>query len=254
MRACSRIKDLGHAPTRPACCAALDAFGGLFALGLACPTPFSSPAPTAWHQAQGAPFLAGVHDAIGQDLVNHYVNNVLVRARPAILATCLPPRAGWLPSCCVTIVKGVQVACRGAVWHSWVGDQRRCPSLFVPLAARRRGFMARFPLNVISRVVPVLNVGCPDRPTPSSVGSILRSLPRSPGLNILGLTVKSQGVAASRPWRRVADSAPFVPVGPCRRVDRVGNAGHGHARRWRDRDLPRTLPRALVPSPIVRAI
>ena len=81
-----RIRSLAHRTFTPGVLSDIGSFGGLFALDRA---GIDDPVLVASADGVGTKlrvaFMAGVHDTIGVDLVNHCVNDILVQgARPRL--------------------------------------------------------------------------------------------------------------------------------------------------------------------------
>jgi len=108
-----RIKSMLHSTRTPGVLADLGAFGGLFAPDLA-----GIVAPVLAASADGVgtklkvAFTTGVNDSVGQDLVNHCVNDILVQgARPLFFMDYIA--TGRLdPGVLASIVEGVARGCR----------------------------------------------------------------------------------------------------------------------------------------------
>ena len=108
-----RIKRLARGTHTPGVISEIGSFGGLFSLGA---LGLSDPVLVASADGVGTKlkvaFLTNIHDTIGQDLVNHCVNDILVQgARPAFFLDYLA--TGRLsPDVATAIVSGVARACR----------------------------------------------------------------------------------------------------------------------------------------------
>ena len=108
-----RIRSLARATFTPSVLSDIGSFGGLFALDLA-----ALREPVLVSSADGVgtklkvAFLTGRHDTIGQDLVNHCVNDILVQgARPLFFLDYLA--TGRLsPDVAEQVISGVAVGCR----------------------------------------------------------------------------------------------------------------------------------------------
>jgi hypothetical protein len=124
-----RIKDALVATRTPGVLADLGAFGGLFAPDL---KGMTEPVLVASADGVGTKLdvavLAGVHDTVGRDLVNHCVNDILVQgARPSSSSTTWPP-AGWIRRCCRPSSPGSPAAAGRTAVRSWEERRRRCPA------------------------------------------------------------------------------------------------------------------------------
>jgi phosphoribosylformylglycinamidine cyclo-ligase len=108
-----RIRALARGTFTPGVLSEIGSFGGLFHLGAAA---IEDPVLVASADGVGTKlrvaFMAGVHDTIGRDLVNHCVNDILVQgAQPLFFMDYLA--TGRLePEVAVQIVEGLATACR----------------------------------------------------------------------------------------------------------------------------------------------
>jgi phosphoribosylformylglycinamidine cyclo-ligase len=107
-----RIKRLARATYTPSVLAGVGSFGGLFAVDPSVADPVLVASADGVGTKLKVAFLAGVHDTIGVDLVNHCVNDILVQgARPLFFLDYLA--TGHLsPEVAEQIVKGMAQACR----------------------------------------------------------------------------------------------------------------------------------------------
>ncbi len=108
-----RIKRLAKGTHTAGVLSEIGSFGGLFSLGA---LGLTDPVLVASADGVGTKlklaFLTNVHDTIGQDLVNHCVNDILVQgARPAFFLDYLA--TGRLsPDVAAAIIEGIALACR----------------------------------------------------------------------------------------------------------------------------------------------
>jgi phosphoribosylformylglycinamidine cyclo-ligase len=107
-----RIKALARSTYTPGVLAGVGSFGGLFALDRTLQDPVLVASADGVGTKLKLAFMTGVHDTIGQDLVNHCVNDILVQgARPLFFLDYLA--TGKLaPDVAEQIVRGVSIACR----------------------------------------------------------------------------------------------------------------------------------------------
>jgi len=107
-----RIKALARATYTPGVVSGVGSFGGLFAPDGSVPDPVLVASADGVGTKLKVAFLAGVHDTVGVDLVNHCVNDILVQgARPMFFLDYLA--TGKLaPDVAEAIVRGVAAACR----------------------------------------------------------------------------------------------------------------------------------------------
>ncbi len=107
-----RIKSLARTTYTPAVLSGVGAFGGLFALDGRIPDPVLVASADGVGTKLKVAFLAGVHDTIGVDIVNHCVNDILVQgARPLFFLDYLAS-ARLAPAVVEQVVTGMAVACR----------------------------------------------------------------------------------------------------------------------------------------------
>jgi phosphoribosylformylglycinamidine cyclo-ligase len=107
-----RIKSLAASTHTAGVLGGLGSFGGLFAM----PEGMASPVLVASADGVGTKlkvaFLAGVHDTIGADLVNHCVNDILVQGAEPLFFLDYLATGRLSPDVAEQIVKGVARACR----------------------------------------------------------------------------------------------------------------------------------------------
>ena len=107
-----RIKSLAKSTHTAGVLGGLGSFGGLFAM----PDGVESPVLVASADGVGTKlkvaFLAGVHDTIGADLVNHCVNDILVQGAEPLFFLDYLATGRLSPDVAEQIVKGIAVACR----------------------------------------------------------------------------------------------------------------------------------------------
>jgi phosphoribosylformylglycinamidine cyclo-ligase len=107
-----RIKALAKSTHTTGVLGGLGSFGGLFAL------PQNLEAPVLVASADGVgtklkvAFMAGVHDTIGADLVNHCVNDILVQGAEPLFFLDYLATGRLSPDVAEQIVKGIARACR----------------------------------------------------------------------------------------------------------------------------------------------
>lgn len=126
-----RIKHLARGTVTPGVLSDLGSFGGMFALD-----PSAPDGPVLVASADGVgtklkvAFLANRHDTIGEDLVNHCVNDILVQgARPLFFLDYLA--TGRLsPDVAVQIVEGVARGCRANGCALLGGETAEMPGFY----------------------------------------------------------------------------------------------------------------------------
>ena len=126
-----RIKHLARGTATPGVLSDLGSFGGMFALD-----PSNAHGPVLVASADGVgtklkvAFMANRHDTIGEDLVNHCVNDILVQgARPLFFLDYLA--TGRLsPDVAVQIVEGVARGCRANGCALLGGETAEMPGFY----------------------------------------------------------------------------------------------------------------------------
>jgi len=241
-----RIRGLARSTFTPAVLSDIGSFGGLFRLE---PGRFRDPVLVASADGVGTKlkvaFLAGVHDTIGVDLVNHCVNDILVQgARPLFFLDYLA--TGHLsPEVAEQIVSGMARACRDNQCALLGGETAEMPGFYRPGEYDVAGFI----VGLVSRpkVIDGSAIVAGDRliALPSSgLHTNGYSLARKIAFEVLGLSVDSIvpelgetiGAALLRPHRT------YLPVvGPLLDGGRIKGMAHITGGGITE-NLPRTLP------------
>jgi phosphoribosylformylglycinamidine cyclo-ligase len=125
-----RIKALARGTYTPHVLAGVGAFGGLFQVDPAVSDPVLVASADGVGTKLKVAFMAGVHDTIGQDLVNHCVNDILVQgARPWFFLDYLA--TGRLsPDVAEQVVRGVALACRANGCALLGGETAEMPGFY----------------------------------------------------------------------------------------------------------------------------
>jgi len=106
-----RIKALARQTYTPGVLSGVGSFGGLFALDGSAPDPVLVASADGVGTKLKVAFLAGVHDTIGVDLVNHCVNDVLVQGATPLFFLDYLATGRLAPEVAEQIVTGVARAC-----------------------------------------------------------------------------------------------------------------------------------------------
>jgi phosphoribosylformylglycinamidine cyclo-ligase len=240
-----RIKALARGTYTSGVLSGVGAFGGLFALDAAVPDPVLVASADGVGTKLKVAFLAGVHDTIGVDLVNHCVNDILVQgARPLFFLDYLA--TGRLaPDVVEQIVGGIAAACRENGCALLGGETAEMPGFY----AAGEYDVAGFIVGLVSRskIVDGRDVVAGDVlvALPSSgLHTNGYSLARHLAFDMLGLTVDSHvpaigetvGAALLRPHRSYLKAvAPLVEGGRIKGMAHITGGGITE-------NLPRTLP------------
>ncbi len=119
----------------------LGAFGGLYAV------PSDVPAPVLVSSADGVgtklklAFRTGRHDTVGQDLVNHCVNDILVQGAVPLFFLDYLATGEMDPPVVEAVVRGVAVACRENGCSLLGGETAQMPDFYAPGEYDLAGFI-----------------------------------------------------------------------------------------------------------------
>jgi phosphoribosylformylglycinamidine cyclo-ligase len=240
-----RIRALARGTYTTGVLSGVGAFGGLFALDAAVPDPVLVASADGVGTKLKVAFLAGVHDTIGVDLVNHCVNDILVQgARPLFFLDYLA--TGRLaPDVVEQIIAGVAAACRENGCALLGGETAEMPGFYAVGEYDVAGFI----VGLVSRpkivdgrdvVAGDILVALPSSGLHTNGYSLARHL----AFDVLGLTVDSHvpalgetvGAALLRPHRSYLKVvAPLVEGGRIKGMAHITGGGITE-------NLPRTLP------------
>jgi phosphoribosylformylglycinamidine cyclo-ligase len=244
-RALAEIKRLAKATFTPGVLSELGGFGGLFALE---PENPSGTVLVASADGVGTKLkvaqMAGVHDTVGEDLVNHCVNDILVQgARPLFLLDYLA--AGRLePGVAAQVVGGLARACQANGCALLGGETAEMPGFYKPGeydlagfivgACRRDRLLRREDVRVGDTLVALPSAG---------LHTNGYSLARKVIFEVLGLRVDSRlpGLGATAAEALLAVHRSYLAaVGPLLDGGLVRSAAH-----ITGGGIPDNLPRAL---------
>jgi phosphoribosylformylglycinamidine cyclo-ligase len=243
-----RIKALAQGTYTPGVLSGVGSFGGLFALEPSVSDPVLVASADGVGTKLKVAFLAGVHDTIGADLVNHCVNDILVQgARPLFFLDYLA--TGRLsPDVAEQIVGGVARACRENGCALLGGETAEMPGFYADGEYDIAGFIVG--LVARSRIVDGRGVVAGDRliALPSSgLHTNGYSLARRIAFDVLKLRIDSHvaelGTTVGDALLRTHRSYLSL-VAPL--LERGGIAGMAHITGGGiTENLPRTLPAGL---------
>ena len=172
-----RIKQMARTTYTPGVLSGVGSFGGLFALDGSVADPVLVASADGVGTKLKVAFMTGVHHTIGQDLVNHCVNDILVQgARPLFFLDYLA--TGRLsPDVAEQIVKGVAQACSENGCALLGGETAEMPGFYADGEYDVAGFI----VGVVSRskVIDGRNI---------KAGDVLIALPSS-GLHTNGYSL-----------------------------------------------------------------
>ncbi|MEA2030954.1 MAG: phosphoribosylformylglycinamidine cyclo-ligase [candidate division Zixibacteria bacterium] len=140
--AVQRIKKLARSTFNPQVLSDIGAFGGLFKPNL---SGFDKPALVASTDSVGTKlkiaFMTGIHNTVGEDLVNHCINDILVQgAQPLFFLDYIG--VGHLkPETIAELVSGVSLGCRNSGTALLGGETAELPDLYQPGEYDLAGFI-----------------------------------------------------------------------------------------------------------------
>jgi phosphoribosylformylglycinamidine cyclo-ligase len=243
-----RIKSLARTTYTGGVLAGVGSFGGLFAVDQSILDPVLVASADGVGTKLKVAFMAGVHDTIGADLVNHCVNDILVQgARPMFFLDYLA--TGRLsPNVAEQIVSGMAAACRANNCALLGGETAEMPGFYGDGEYDVAGFIVgSVPRAHIvdgrSIVAGDVLIGLPS----SGLHTNGYSLARRIAFDELGLQVSSRveelgttvGQAFLRPHRSYLQ--PILPLLERRWIKGMAHITGGGI----TENLPRTLPPGL---------
>jgi phosphoribosylformylglycinamidine cyclo-ligase len=107
-----RIKSLARATYTPGVVSGVGSFGGLFRMDASIADPVLVASADGVGTKLKVAFMAGVHDTIGVDLVNHCVNDILVQGASPLFFLDYLATGRLAPDVAEQIVRGMASACR----------------------------------------------------------------------------------------------------------------------------------------------
>ena len=240
-----RIKSLARATYTPGVVSGVGSFGGLFALDPSIEAPVLVASADGVGTKLKVAFMAGVHDTIGEDLVNHCVNDILVQGAKPLFFLDYLATGRLAPDVAEQIVKGMARACSANGCALLGGETAEMPGFYAPGEYDVAGF--------IVGVVPRARIIDGSR---VSAGDVLIALPstglhtngyslaRRIAFDVLKLRVDSRvdelgatvGEALLRPHRSyLPEIGPLLDTGWIKGMAHITGGGITE-------NLPRTLP------------
>ncbi len=244
-----RIKALARQTYTPGVLSGVGSFGGLFGLDGSVADPVLVASADGVGTKLKVAFLAGVHDTIGEDIVNHCVNDILVQgARPIFFLDYLA--TGVLaPEVIEQIVTGIARACVENGCALLGGETAEMPGFYAPGEYDVAGFI----VGLVSRgaIVDGRGIVAGDQliALPSSgLHTNGYSLARRIAFDALGLDVQSHvaelgttvGEALLRPHRSYLRAvSPLLGSGRIKGMAHITGGGITE-------NLPRVIPDGLT--------
>jgi phosphoribosylformylglycinamidine cyclo-ligase len=125
-----RIKALARNTYTPGVLSGVGSFGGLFALDTSIPDPVLVASADGVGTKLKVAFMAGIHDTIGTDLVNHCVNDVLVQGAVPLFFLDYLATGRLAPDVAEQIVTGVARACQANGCALLGGETAEMPGFY----------------------------------------------------------------------------------------------------------------------------
>ena len=210
----NRIRGLAKRTFTPGVLSAIGSFGGLFRLGTGYRDPVLVSSADGVGTKLKVAFMTGRHDTVGQCLVNHCVNDILVQGAEPLFFLDYLATGRLSPDVAAQVVEGVSTACRENGCALIGGETAEMPGFYADGEYDIAGFI----VGVVER--DRLITGATLRP-----GDVLLGLP-STGLHTNGYSLaraivfEHLGLAGRRGGRRArvhdrrrtAARAPVVPA------------------------------------------
>jgi phosphoribosylformylglycinamidine cyclo-ligase len=142
-----RIKGLAQTTFTPGVLSAIGSFGGLFRLGDGYQDPVLVSSADGVGTKLKLAFMTGRHGTVGQDLVNHCVNDILVQGAEPLFFLDYMATGTLSPDIAASVIEGVAVACRENGCALIGGETAEMPGFY----ASGEYDMAGFIVGVVER-------------------------------------------------------------------------------------------------------
>ena len=137
-----RIKSLARGTFTPGVLSEIGSFGGLFSLAsLGAPDAVLVASADGVGTKLKVAFDSGVHDTVGEDLVNHCVNDILVQGAEPLFFLDYLATGKLSPDVAVAIVGGMARACRANGCALLGGETAEMPGFYQPGEYDLAGFI-----------------------------------------------------------------------------------------------------------------
>jgi phosphoribosylformylglycinamidine cyclo-ligase len=137
-----RIKSLARGTFTPAVLSEIGSFGGLFSLAsLGAPDAVLVASADGVGTKLKVAFDSGIHDTVGEDLVNHCVNDILVQGAEPLFFLDYLATGKLSPDVAVAIVGGMARACRANGCALLGGETAEMPGFYQPGEYDLAGFI-----------------------------------------------------------------------------------------------------------------
>ena len=142
-----RIKGLARSTFTPGVLSAIGSFGGLFRLGDGYRDPVLVSSADGVGTKLKLAFMTGRHGTVGQDLVNHCVNDILVQGAEPLFFLDYLATGSLSPDVAALVIEGIAVACRENGCALIGGETAEMPGFY----AAGEYDMAGFIVGVVER-------------------------------------------------------------------------------------------------------
>lgn len=136
-----RIKGLARSTFTPGVLSSIGSFGGLFRLGDTYRDPVLVSSADGVGTKLKVAFLTGRHDTVGQDLVNHCVNDILVQGATPLFFLDYLATGRLSPDVAAEVVAGLAAACRDNGCALIGGETAEMPGFYAPGEYDMAGFI-----------------------------------------------------------------------------------------------------------------
>ena len=136
-----RIRGLAKSTFTPGVLSSIGSFGGLFRLGGTYRDPVLVSSADGVGTKLKVAFMTGRHDTVGQDLVNHCVNDILVQGAVPLFFLDYLAAGRLLPDVAAQVVEGVATACRENGCALIGGETAEMPGFYQPGEYDMAGFI-----------------------------------------------------------------------------------------------------------------
>ncbi len=153
-----RIKDLARSTFTPQVLSSIGSFGGLFRLGEGHADPVLVSSADGVGTKLKVAFMTGRHGTVGQDLVNHCVNDILVQGAEPLFFLDYLATGRLSPDVAESVIEGMAAACRENGCALIGGETAEMPGFYADgeydLAGFLVGLVERARLVTGSNLVP----------------------------------------------------------------------------------------------------
>jgi phosphoribosylformylglycinamidine cyclo-ligase len=136
-----RIKGLARSTFTPRVLSSIGSFGGLFRLGEGYRDPVLVSSADGVGTKLKIAFMTGRHGTVGQDLVNHCVNDILVQGAEPLFFLDYLSTGKLAPAVAASVIEGMAAACRENGCALIGGETAEMPGFYAPGEYDLAGFI-----------------------------------------------------------------------------------------------------------------